>query len=170
MLDNDSQNNKIYFDRQNLAPYLVVIPSEQDTGGSVALNKKDERGSASEADAAAGGTSVLQRVSSFSILPRSSSSIGLSGGGGGIGTASVASTSNLDSSVRRAQPLLHLTTPTRSTNRAIDSSQGLTDGESSEGIVPSWRLRDRMKTVGVGLVMVRTDNVQCLLLITLRSP
>jgi hypothetical protein len=53
---------------------------------------------------------------------------------------------------------LHPTTPTRSTSLAIDSSLGPADGESPEGIVPSWRLRDRMKTVGVGLVMVRTDN------------
>jgi hypothetical protein len=166
MLDNDSQNNKVFFDRQNLAPYLAVIPSEQDTGSSVASNKKEDKGAAShrdEADAAAGGTSVLQRVSSFSILPRSSSSIGLSGGGGGIGSSSGggASTNALDSHVRRIQPLLHPATPTRSTNvdLAIDSSQVPVDGESVEGIVPSWRLRDRMKTVGVGLVMVRKEYV-----------
>jgi hypothetical protein len=158
MLDNDNQNNKIFFDRQNLAPYLAVIPSEQDTGGLVASNKKEDRGAASEADAAAGGTSVLQRVSSFSILPRSSSAIGLSVGGGGAASGFVASTTALDSQVRRTQPLLHPATPTRSTNLAIDLSQVPADGESSEGIVPSWRLRDRMKTMGVGLVMVRSDN------------
>ena len=158
MLDHDCQNNKIFFDRQNLAPYLVVIPSEHDAAAVVASNKKEDRGASAyrdEADAAAGGASVLQRVSSFSILPRSSSSIGLSGVGGNIGTAttSVAS-SAIDSHLRRTQPSIQPSTPTRSGRLAVDSSQMLAEGKPSAGIVPSWRLRDRMKTVGVGLVMV----------------
>ncbi|CAB9503552.1 Regulatory-associated protein of TOR [Seminavis robusta] len=164
MLGHDSQRNKIFFDRQNLAPYLEVTPFEQYTGGPVSLSKKDDKGTPfshrEEADAAAGGASVLQRVSSFSIIPRSSSSMGLSAVGGGgpnisANASNAVATDTPDIGVRRSPSSPHPSTPTRATITKSTISQSATAAgeEAAEGVVPSWRLRDRMKTVGVGLVM-----------------
>lgn len=141
VLDRDSQNSKIYFGRQNLAPYLKIYPTEQDVDRTDAPKKEDKTPvkTRDEADVAAGGASVLERVSPFSILPRSSSSITLTGGGG-------------TSDPRGRLP----TTPASTIANAaqIDTQrQPSNETENALNITPSWRLRDRMKTVGVGLVM-----------------
>lgn len=151
MLDRDSENNKIYFDRQNLAPYLDTVPSEPDKpSGSEASNRNRE--DKDEADAAAGGASVLQRVTSFGILPRSSSTIGLTGGGGGV--AVVNNESNKIN--RRGAALTPPSVTFASDGKVIDQQESLERCDPKkgvDGIVPSWRLRDRMKTVGVGIIM-----------------
>ena len=168
MLDRDSENNKIFLDRQNLAPYLEIAPSANEPtsdhvtasssshpDGSTATPHRDE------ADAAA-GASVLQRVSSFSILPRSSSTAvltGSSGGGGGGGAQNV--NVNLISSHHHhgggfpsTPPSSgHMTSPNVPFPDDYLQTSSPTTRRPDEGIVPSWRLRDRMKTVGVGLVM-----------------
>ena len=78
-----------------------------------------------EADAAAGGTtSVLKRVSSFSIMSRVSSS-----------------------------SVIPSLLETASKGGGEQQQEEATAEEDSSINIPSWRLRDRMKTVGVGLVM-----------------
>lgn len=71
---------------------------------------------------------MLQRVSSFSLL-----------GGGG---------SSNRSSAKKMQQRTPQTPPQRQTTQI--KASGERDGSS---LTPTWRLKDRMRTVGVGLVM-----------------
>ncbi len=109
-----------------------------------------------EADAAAGGAtqSVLKRVSSFSIMSRVSSHLPSVASGLSLAEGSTLATHH------------HLARHYSDASPQEDACQGsnLGDGmhvmtqpsliDSNDGETkPSWRLRDRMKTVGVGLVM-----------------
>jgi hypothetical protein len=199
----DSHHHKIYFDRFNLAPYLRISPHTDDGGDNyhyeskgakselkhhhqhTTTTAKDDTGASSardnEADAAAGGTasSVLQRVSSFSIIPRPASSLTLAPGATAA-AASSASASAMAPGVGTMDPR-RLLSPTGAAGTAAASTGAapLTPGAANKqataaaaagsspyatqyqdvssnataGIAPTWRLRDRMKTVGVGLVM-----------------
>lgn len=126
------------FDDSDRAPYLAVSSTEiqnqkrlddaqnqKQKQLSQKGNKKNEDGSSKEeADAAAGGgQSVLKRVSSFSILNNKSPSFA----------------SRLEEAASRS-----------SVNRTQGEEPKV---ESLNATRPSWRLRDRMKTVGIGMVM-----------------
>ena len=108
------------------------------------INRRDE------ADAAGGGGSrVVSRVGSFLNMPRVQSEI----------TLRSAAT---NTSIGGGAPLTP-ENPKRSTD-SLPDVQGLKPGEREEGdsqftskslnqIKPNWRLRDKMRTAGVGLVM-----------------
>lgn len=136
VLDRDSQNSKIYFDRQNLAPYLKSYPTEQNVDGADTPHSKKEEKTVNrvrdEADAAAGGASVLDRVSSFSILPRSSSSITLTATGGG--------TTPHDPRGRMyLTPTGNTLGGTAQSNNQQQQFEGDEEGEiGAQGVTPSW--------------------------------
>lgn len=195
MLDKDSERNKIFLDRQNLAPYLAVRPNSNsplsnsnsngntnteqsaiEGGGASSSTALPTSTNSDEADAAAGTSVLLQRVSSFSILPRSASTAvltGNSGGSIGIGSAGAAAavaagqgntafTSNpngFPSTPPSSAHFVSSSTPSIKLQNHLHPQGGvrgddhLQANKSPEAILPSWRLRDRMKTVGVGLVM-----------------
>lgn len=126
-------------------------PALQVSGDSSAATTTDTH---VEADAAAGGTtqSVLKRVSSFSIMSRVSS---LSLAEGGASQAhGQAARPYADGSPQEdpARDAYVGSNPTDGPHVGIQTPQIHSTAGSSE-ITPSWRLRDRMKTVGVGLVM-----------------
>ena len=190
MLDRDSENNKIFLDRQNLAPYLEIAPfashQQQQASSAQYSDNASETAAASttaaasgitaaslimegratsaygdEADAAAGGgpaaaSVLLQRVSSLGLLSRSSSTaiLGTPGGGGtgAIGGASNNTNNTPQSSANLASPNFQQRPMTEDSQNRMSSN--FSSAPPPEGtILPSWRLRDRMKTVGVGLVM-----------------
>lgn len=111
-----------------------------------------------EADAAAGGAtqSVLKRVSSFSImsrvsshLPQVASSLSLTDGYNAGDVSSTQGGEHKDSRETGSHR-----NPSEGPHVAIHSPQiGMTRNFDNSETPPSWRLRDRMKTVGVGLVM-----------------
>jgi WD40 repeat protein len=126
-MDANKNTNKVYYDPSLLAPYLAT---EQAIKKRVDVSESSE-GNASEADAAAG--SVLRRVSSFSILARSPPA-------------------------HQSSSALSQVTNKAAGNRE-EQEERLSDQDQDslpiflQLVTPSWRLRDRMKTVAVGLVM-----------------
>jgi hypothetical protein len=100
-----------------------------------------QKSAVEEADVAGGRStqSVLKRVSSFSIMSRLPSQTQLS-------ISSSASLLSLGDAANKS-----LNNNTSDSNLSTDNTAN--DDRSDGSLKPSWRLRDRMKTVGVGLVM-----------------
>ncbi|KAG7373952.1 Raptor N-terminal caspase like domain containing protein [Nitzschia inconspicua] len=141
------RQEKVYYDDSDvpIPPFLQVSPKDDATQqrGSMSFARKrmanaatDKDGNLSkdEPDVAAG--SVLQRVSSFNLLSRVTSHPKL------IGLSSAADGAAVNESGKNAK------SDSKSRKDGSDST-----GESQSSIQPSWRLRDRMKTAGVGLIM-----------------
>lgn len=136
-----------------------------------------------EADAAAGGaTDVLRRVSSFNFMSRVSSHLPSVASGLSLVDNAASSSSRLDRLASEGQGLSSSPADSTNTSRSRilstgsleNQNTGAADATSVPGAVqdpasaalfgtslnpdgthtiPSWRLRDRMKTVGVGIVM-----------------
>lgn len=140
------QQERVYFDDSDIpiTPFLQVNLNDEATQYSVPSSTRrhdstsETNGNASkeEADAAAGMQSpnVLQRVSSFNLLSRVTSHpklLSLSSTPEGAGINEREKESNGDA----------------------QGKDGGTVSDPSSSVQPSWRLRDRMKTAGVGLIM-----------------
>jgi Raptor N-terminal CASPase like domain len=143
---------------------------------SASSNNADMHGASNEADAAAGMIKIhaatgalssqpLPAVASFSLLPRSpstpalrarqlghinqssnalvsiaaTSAMNLAGlvVGGGANTEAAALTANDEANA----------------NKNTSKNEGTTNLTNSSPIIPDWRCKDRMKTVGIGLVL-----------------
>ena len=143
----NAQNNEevdVYYDREDRAPYLQVSSSDMAVQIQKSQQKqdKDDDNNKEEADAAAGGNkqSVMKRVSSFSIMAR-----------GAINSSTTTTNSNTPG--QREAPTASLRNR-NGANHSNIATNGTHDSYSAHTtMTPSWRLRDRMKTVGVGLVM-----------------
>jgi hypothetical protein len=121
--------------------YTTPIPSYLEVKPGL---EEAQKSAVEEPDVAGGrGTqSVLRRVSSFSIMSRLPSQNQLS----------LSSSASLLSLKEASLP--PNATPTANKNNPLtESTTEVEKEDSSSTLKPSWRLRDRMKTVGVGLVM-----------------
>ena len=183
-------HEKDYYEKSERAPYLEVtwnetlgggessnLPSQQNqsrsSNGRPQSSSMPLSSDGEEADAAAGGTatSVLKRVSSFSLSMSRSPPLG-----GANQTRTGPPPSSVSQQHVRGDPhggtISTSAFPKSSSTGALDihnawshakaggggggnftSSTATGSSTINDGIRPSWRLRDRMKTVGVGLVM-----------------
>jgi hypothetical protein len=125
----DHHQTKRFFAEEHRAPYLAVssteIQQQQRLDEAHQQSKKQNDEGKEEADAAAGGQSVMKRVSSFSVMNNNSSK-----------------SANLVKN--------HQSSPSRSSGRQQEDGSSW---QSLNSTKPSWRLRDRMKTAGIGIVM-----------------
>lgn len=131
--------NKVYFKKGRQAPYLEQTAQETDSLVGVSPAKLSSRqvSSQQEADAAAGGgSSFTKRVSSFSLLPRVQST-----------------TDTTTSRLMVKASIVQQHEENEKTREKAAAAASLQTTTQANKIEPDWRLRDRMKTVGVGLVL-----------------
>jgi hypothetical protein len=150
-------SSKIYYPAAKRAPYFQTSGKEEDDGSQEAPDAtKSGVAARQEADAAAGGA-FQKRVGSFSLLPRSTSMDTVQ-----IRNISRYSTADDDASKRgtpsrfRGAGQQQQQQQQRHGQRSRESSLAVKiplDITPPEPIKPDWRLRDRMRTVGVGLVV-----------------
>lgn len=134
--------------------------SGRGAGGFVVVDANEE------ADAAAGGSpsssSTYVRVSSFSLLPRSTSTDTFRSSNSAARTGTLltgpVATGSPTMNISQQNHQLELTNERQQRRRQRkagqqESSTADADALAGRKIQPDWRLRDRMKTVGVGLIM-----------------
>ena len=120
-----------YFTKGHQAPYLLRANKVESSVGAAA-GKGSKQPSQQEADAAAGGgTSFTKRVSSFSLLPRVQST----------------------DTISRQQLRQNEAEEAKDRASGRDSDPQSASKLVADKIEPDWRLRDRMKTIGVGLIL-----------------
>lgn len=138
-----------------IPPYLRTIEKDD-----IHNNHNDVNTATMEnADAAAGGGGLLQRVASLGVLPVTGGGIGSSNNSGSGRTSAPTaggSATAATSSMHRNQYRRNGTRKRKDGKGNHISLQERYAMEASNGgeyIQPSWRIRDRIKTYGIGLIV-----------------
>ena len=138
---------KVFYPDSSQPPYLLFREPSSNTSANTSF-----AGPAEEADAAAGFSKRVSSLSSLLLSPTNREGNHARGG---------ASTTNLPSSSsfsRLFQPSTASDNNTDGNTTAPSFFPDASTGPSSAAVVPDWRLRDRMKTVAVGLVLAYNNG------------